>query len=111
MVYNYCCVINIICHTLKHAPAWGTRPGKTNPEVLNASRYLKEQTDAFLAGKPLPYPETGNFTNVFMNTHKKDLTYLVRVVTTDGTEASIKAAAKQDVEAITIGAMMKNIYY
>ena len=46
-----------------------------------------------------------------MNTHKKDLTYLVRVVTTDGTEASIKAAAKQDVEAITIGAMMKNIYY
>ncbi|MBQ7764466.1 hypothetical protein IJ384_03740 [bacterium] len=85
----------ILDNTALDAPAWGTRPGKTNPEVLNASRYLKEQTDAFLAGKPLPYPETGNFTIEFMNTHKNDLTNLVRVVATDGTEASIEAAAKQ----------------
>ena len=92
----------ILDNTTLDAPAWGTRPGKTNPEVLNASRYLKEQTNAFLAGKPLPYPETGNFTIEFMNTHKNDLTNLVRVVTTDGTEASIEAAAKQAVEAITI---------
>ena len=43
----------ILDNTALDAPAWGTRPGKTNPEVLNASRYLKEQTDAFLAPIPL----------------------------------------------------------
>ena len=92
----------ILDNTTLDAPAWGTRPGKTNPEVLNASRYLKEQTDAFLAGKPLPYPETGNFTIEFMNAHKNDLTNLVRVVTTDGTKASIEAAVEQAVDAIAI---------
>ena len=83
----------ILDNTSIEGPAWGPRkPGKA-PEVLNASKYLKEQIEAFLAGKELPYPESGNFTKAFMEAHRAELNDLVKVVTTDGTQASSQAAA------------------
>lgn len=73
-------------------PAWGEDKNR----VENASKYLLEQLEAFNAGKKLPYPEVGDFTNEFMAKNKTKLNELVKIITLEGSDTnSILNAAKE----------------
>ena len=73
-------------------PAWGEAKGR----VENASKYLKDQLDAFNAGKPLPHPEVGEFTADFIAKNQNKLNSLVKVITIENSEPNtIHNAAKQ----------------
>ncbi|MEI8128675.1 MAG: hypothetical protein WCG95_03555 [bacterium] len=75
--------------------------GATNWDIAknrvgNASGYLKEQLEAFKAGKALPHPEVGEFTSEFLAKNGERLSKLVQAVTLEGLDASaiLKAAKK-----------------
>ncbi len=73
-------------------PAWGEAKNR----VENASKYLLEQLEAFNAGRKLPYPEVGEFTNEFMAKNKTKLNELVKIITLEGSDdLSILNAAKK----------------
>lgn len=75
-----------------NTPAWGEAKNR----VENASHYLTGQINAFNEGKPLPYPEVGEFTLKFMQENKDKLNNLVKLVEMDGNDAqSIRMASRQ----------------
>ena len=81
----------IVDNTSLNLPAWSDKGNKIN----NATRYLTEQIEAVKDGKPLPYPEVGEFTEQFIKDNMKKIESLVRFYKVDNNSGSAANAAKQ----------------
>ena len=75
-------------------PAWDSENGT----VGNASRYIAEQINAVQNGKPLPYPEVGEFTRQFIEENLDKFDNIVKIITTNGEPSSLRIAASQAAE-------------
>jgi adenosine deaminase len=80
----------ILDNTTLDVPAWGEAKGR----VENASKYISEQIKAVREGRELPYPEVGEFTREFIEKNLSKIEDLTRTFQIDGTDTSVKTAAK-----------------
>ncbi len=76
----------IVNNTSIENPVW------ENNSTQNASRYLAEQIQAVKEGKPLPYPEVGEFTKEFIEQNLDKFSSLVKILTVDGSQQQTEAA-------------------
>ena len=81
----------IVDNTSLKLPAWSENKNK----VDNATRYLTEQIEAVKEGKPLPYPEVGEFTEQFIKDNMEKIGKLVRFYKVDNNPETIKDVATQ----------------
>ena len=73
----------------------------TKGRVENASRYIQEQVQAVIDGKPLPYPEVEGFTRSYIEANLDKIRNSVLFCTTDGSAESISAAANRAADFLT----------
>jgi len=81
----------VLDNTSLDVPAWDAAKNRVN----NASKYLSDQIEAVKSGRPLPYPEIGEFTEDFIRSNLDKIESNMRIYQIDGTDASIAAAANE----------------
>lgn len=83
----------ILDNSAVSAPAWGD----AKKRVENAAKYIAEQFEAFMAGKPLPYEnQVEGFTEEFMAKNRSKLEKLVKIIRLNGSdEAALSKAVEE----------------